>query len=275
MQITPHVYNMHIDDDSPSHPGGNNNFFVGDPDLDMVIIDTGDYQRDWSAAIINYYIHLGRPKISSILITHGHMDHIGGLDKIQEATNSVVRCHPLLRSSLAKLLGNDDIVSPLEDHEKIPLPGGSAIQALYTPGHSSDHICYHFPEDRVMFTGDTVLGASSTSVQDLRSYLRSLELLTKYDHEIIGPGHGPVVPAPRGSNYIKKQIEHRQAREDQIISVLQEGLLSIPEITNAIYPKRLLTSLRSSAERNVGAHLDKLVEDRRVNKELSSFTLRS
>ena len=274
MQITPHVYNMHIDDDSPSHPGGSNNFFVGDPDLEMVIIDTGDYQRDWSAAIIDYHIDLGRPQISYILITHGHMDHIGGLDKIQEATNCVVRCHPLLRSSLAKLLGNDDIVIPLEDHEKIPLPGNFAIQALYTPGHSLDHICYHFAQDRVMFTGDTVLGASSTSVHDLWSYLKSLESLTKYDHDVIGPGHGPVVPAPRGLNYIKKQIEHRQAREDQIIYVLQEGLLTVPEIANAIYPKRLLVSLRSSAEKNVAAHLEKLVEDGRVNKELSSFTLR-
>ncbi len=48
MQITPHVYNMHIDDGATSHPGGSNNFFVGDPSEEMILIDTGDYEREWT-----------------------------------------------------------------------------------------------------------------------------------------------------------------------------------------------------------------------------------
>ena len=60
MQITPHVFNMHIDDGATSHPGGSNNFFVGDPSDEMVLIDTGDYERRWTRNILDYYQELGK-----------------------------------------------------------------------------------------------------------------------------------------------------------------------------------------------------------------------
>jgi glyoxylase-like metal-dependent hydrolase (beta-lactamase superfamily II) len=75
MQVTPHVYVMHIDDDSVYHPGGSNNYFVGDPCEEMVLIDTGDQQREWTRSILAYYEHLGCPKIAAILLTHSHQDH--------------------------------------------------------------------------------------------------------------------------------------------------------------------------------------------------------
>ena len=78
MQVTPHVYVMHIDDDSVYHPGGSNNYFVGDPREEMLLIDTGDQQREWTRSILDYYEHLGRPKVSAILLTHSHQDHIDG-----------------------------------------------------------------------------------------------------------------------------------------------------------------------------------------------------
>ena len=91
MQVTPHVYVMHIDDDSVYHPGGSNNYFVGEPREEMLLIDTGDQQREWTRSILDYYAHLGRPKISAILLTHSHQDHIGGLDRIYDVVQELAR----------------------------------------------------------------------------------------------------------------------------------------------------------------------------------------
>src|SRR2546422_9543776 len=129
MQVTPHVYVMHIDDDSVYHPGGSNNYFVGDPHEEMVLIDTGDQQREWTRSILAYYEHLGRPKIAAILLTHSHQDHIGGLDRIYDLVQAPVRCHPKLVKKLASIVGPDAVV-PLKSREMLSAGGGGAGSTL-------------------------------------------------------------------------------------------------------------------------------------------------
>lgn len=272
MKITEHVYNMHIDDGAPSHPGGSNNYFVGDPADEMVLLDTGDHWREWTRAILDYYDGLGRPKISAILITHGHVDHVGGLDRVQEATGAVVRCHPKLADRLRKVLDDDDAVVALEHGEKVAA-AGAALEALFTPGHEVDHICYHLAADRAMFTGDTVLGASSTSVGDLAAYMKSLELLMEFDHDTVLPAHGPVVPPPKGGSLVKWQYDHRARRERQVIDALQAGHATADAITDAIYPKDLKDALRRTARRNVSTHLEKLRREGTATETPSEFRL--
>ena len=70
-----------------------------------------------------------------------------------------IRCHPKLADRLRKMLGDDAAVAPLEDDETVTASGAS-LRALFTPGHEVDHVCYYLESDGVMFTGDTVLGAS-------------------------------------------------------------------------------------------------------------------
>ena len=272
MQITRHVYNMHIDDGAISHPGGSNNFFVGDPSDEMVLIDTGDHWRAWTQAILDYYDQLGRPRISSVLITHGHVDHIGGLDRIYEALGAPIRCHPKLADRLRKILDDDDAIVPLRSREVVRV-AGVTLRALFTPGHEIDHVCYYLARDRVMFTGDTVLGASSTSVGDLSAYMKSLELLMRFRHETVCPAHGPVVTPPRGNGLVKWQYDHRASREQQVLGALESGHSTAETIARAIYPRNLKKGLRSSAERNVSTHLRKLQDDGVVDESPSSFTL--
>jgi endoribonuclease LACTB2 len=274
MQVSSHVYVMHIDDGAVFHPGGSNNYFVGDPHREMVLIDTGDQHRRWTQSILDYYTYLGRPEISAILLTHGHHDHIGGLDRVYDVMQAPVRCHPKLVELLGAMVGKD-VVMPLTPQEEIETGGGVSLQALFTPGHEVDHVSFYLRDERILFTGDCILGASSTTVRDLASYMQSLQLLTSHAHETICPGHGPVVPPPRGAALVQWYINHREEREQQILAALAKGLTAVEDITRDVYPADLSAGLRRGAEQNVATHLEKLVQEGRVVEIPAKYALHS
>ena len=162
---------------------------------------------------------------------------------------------------------------PLKSRQLIETESGVSIRALFTPGHDIDHVCYYLKEDKVMFTGDTVLGASSTSVRNLAQYMRSLKLLTKFKVETVCPGHGPVVPPPNGSKIIQRQLDHRINRENQVLDAIKNGYKDISAIALYIYPKNLQKNLRPAAERNVQTHIEKLLQDGKISETVATYDL--
>ena len=274
MQITPHIYSTHIEEDPTTfgamHPGGTQIYFVGDPSEHMVVVDSGEPYRAWTRQILDYHTELGRPRISAVLITHGHGDHIGGLDRLQESFDCEVRCHPDLEPRLTHQLGSG-VVRALQEQETVDTGGGVSLQAWQTPGHEDDHISYHLPADGAVFSGDTILGNSSSSVRNLKQYMESLETLANLNPDILCPGHGQVIRD--GAARIGWYARHRNEREEQVLAALAEGVGSVDEIVTAVYPRDLADNLRSAAARNVRTHLHKLVEEGRVAEASSSYAL--
>ena len=275
MQITPHIYSTHIEEDPSTfgamHPGGTQIYFVGDPSEHMVVVDSGEPYRSWTRQILGYHSELGRPRISAILITHGHGDHIGGLDRLQESFDCEVRCHPGLEPRLTHQLGAG-VVRPLLEQETVKTGGGVSLQAWHTPGHEDDHVSYHLPTDGAVFSGDTILGNSSSSVRNLKHYMESLGTLGRLNPGILCPGHGQVIQD--GAARIAWYVRHRNEREEQVLSALAEGADSVDEIVTAVYPRDLADNLRSAAARNVRTHLQKLVEEGRVAESSSTYALK-
>ena len=275
MQIAPHIYSVHIAENPATfgamHPGGTQIYFVGNPQEQMVMVDSGEPYRSWTRRILDYYAALGRPRIAAILITHGHGDHIGGLDRLQEALACPVRCHPKLAPVLAERLGADCVI-PLRSRELIATGGGVSLRALFTPGHEDDHICYHLPADKALFSGDNILGNSSTSVRNLTQYMASLELMARQNPAILCPGHGQVIYD--GAARIRWYIKHRQEREGQVLAALADGAATVDGVVSAIYPRNLRKNLRPAAARNVATHLAKLQAEGRVTEQPAQYTAR-
>lgn len=275
-QITPHVYSTHIMEDQNTfgamHPGGTQIYFVGDPNEHMVMIDSGEPYRSWTRQILDYYNELGRPRISAILITHGHGDHIGGLDRLQEVMDCPVRCHPKLAPTLAQRLGEGCVIK-LRSREVIPVGGNASLRALFTPGHEDDHVCYSLRADRVLFSGDNILGNSSSSVRNLKQYLASLELMAQQKPDIICPGHGQVVR--NGTARIQWYINHRNQREEEVLKALKNGARTVDDAIDQVYPRNLRKNLRGAAARNIRTHLTKLQEEGKVEEGEATYSLKN
>ena len=269
-RIGKHVYRLHIHDTHAFHPGGTNIYFVGDPSEEMVLVDTGEQDREWVGLILDAYEELGKPKVTSIVITHGHTDHIGGLDRIHDVIEAPVRCHPKLVDKLVPYVGAEWVVK-LTSRERIPTGGGAVLEAQFTPGHAEDHACFFLRDEKIALTGDTILGSSTSVVQDLASYMRSLALIERFKPRTICPAHGKIVlNAPE---WVAGYIKHRNLRERQVLSALREGVNDPEEIAQRIYPKNLKKALRHAAAGNVRQHLTKLKKDGVVQEVPAQYVL--
>jgi glyoxylase-like metal-dependent hydrolase (beta-lactamase superfamily II) len=186
-------------------------------------------------------------RISAILVSHTHADHVGAAPALKARTGVPVAA---FRTSADPAFTPD---LPLDDGDTI-----AGLTALYTPGHARDHLCFARP-DGVVFTADHVMSWSSSVVSppggDMAHYFASLDRLLARDDRLLLPGHGPALAEPRP--YIQALLDHRLARERTILAALGPAPRSAADLRDALY-SQTHPRLRLAAERNVVAHLLKL-----------------
>ena len=245
-------------------------------DRELAIIDPGPDLSGHVEAMLAAID--GRP-VAAILITHTHRDHSPAARALKAATGApVVGCAPLDIDSLSGAEASfDHDYAPdrvLADGESF-MVDGHRLTALHTPGHTSNHLCFADDERGIVFTGDHVMGWSTSVVVppdgSMGAYLRSLDKLRQRTGDrIYYPAHGPAVPDPQ--RLVRGIMSHRMQRERQLVRLLEDGSSTISELAEAAYPAldaRLLPAARGS----VWAHLVDLEERGLVQHENEQWTL--
>lgn len=220
-----------------------------------VIFDSGLDDADMVASDLKYVQDLGiRP--AYLILSHHHIDHAGGASLIKKATGVAIVAHSLEAARLSHpvdLVVKDGYCLSLDDLE---------LELIHTPGHSPGHLCAYLPQQKVLFSGDHILGLGTTAIVspkgDMTQYIASLRRLLNYDIKLICPGHGPIIHAAHRK--IKELIEHRLERERQVLTLYRKGLREIDLLVSEIYPE-LDIHLKSLAQGQLRAHLDKLKQE--------------
>lgn len=207
----------------------------------------------------------GGDAIQEIVLTHGHPDHVGGVDGLRERFGDL----QVSKKPCADYDG-DLSFTAIDEGATLETDGATLI-ALWTPGHARDHLCFHLPEDRAVFTGDNVLGAGTTVIPpdgDLGAYMASLERLLEVDVDVIYPAHGPVIRNAHAK--VTEYLEHRRLRDAQILEALQGGESTVEGLVKRIYSD-VPEFLHPAAAMSVRSHLKKLEAEREVRRDGESW----
>jgi glyoxylase-like metal-dependent hydrolase (beta-lactamase superfamily II) len=211
---------------------------------------------------------LGAERVPHILLTHGHLDHSPMARPLAAITGAKVY------GAGVKIVlgptgeeGDDPSLSPdvtLSDGAVIEGKGWT-LRAITTPGHASDHVCFALDQEKACFTGDHIMGWSTSVISppdgNMQAYLDSLRKIEAMDFDILWPTHGPPIHQPK--RFINGLIKHREMREHQIAAQLRNGPKRIPDIVAALYAG-VDKSLHPAANRSILAHMIRMVGDGRV-----------
>lgn len=201
-------------------------------------------------------------RITSILITHTHNDHSPATELLLEHCDA--RTYGFGPHGAGKNTEDDVVVEEGGDmafrpdeyvqHGDFIGDGDWEVECVYTPGHTSNHICYRLGGESVLFTGDHVMGWSTSVISppdgDMASYMNSLQLLLERSDATYWPTHGPSITKPQA--HVKAFVAHRLEREDQIIEQLKQRRHHIAEMVPIMY-RDVDQRLHAAAARSVYA----------------------
>jgi glyoxylase-like metal-dependent hydrolase (beta-lactamase superfamily II) len=255
-QVAPSIRRLLAGNPSPFTYTGTQTYVVGAGEV--AVIDPGPDLPEHVEAILTA---TQGERIAAILCTHTHRDHSPASRPLAAATGApIIGCARLAleddgpRSDAAfdfdyapdRVLADGDIVEG----------AGWTLRAVATPGHTSNHLCLALEGTGALFTGDHVMGWSTTVVSppdgDMAQYMASLDLLLARDDSVYHPAHGPAITRTR--SHVRALVTHRRMRERQILGRLRKGEGHIPAMVEAMY-KTTDRRLHPAAGRSVLAHL--------------------
>jgi glyoxylase-like metal-dependent hydrolase (beta-lactamase superfamily II) len=226
----------------------------------VAVIDPGPDLAEHVEALLE---GLRGETISHVVVTHTHRDHSPAAAEVKRRTGAVVvGCAPHGVAGEAVEEGADLAYAPDEElHEGDAVSGPAwTLRAVATPGHTSNHLCFAFPEEETLFSGDHVMGWSTTVVAppdgDMAAYRASLAKLLERNERLYRPTHGPAIRDPKP--HVAAYAAHRQEREDAILARLAAGDGTVEAIVRAVY-LGLDPRLFRAAGRSVLSHLIELV----------------
>jgi glyoxylase-like metal-dependent hydrolase (beta-lactamase superfamily II) len=263
--LAPGIARIVAENPGPFTYKGTNSYLIGTDSL--ILVDPGPGDEAHLAAILR--AAAGRP-ITHIVITHTHRDHVDGLPAALAATGAKTAgygAYPLPDPRPAARSGKGERVAPtfvpdivLRDGDHLTA-GGITLEAVHTPGHTPDHLCFAVSGTDVLLSGDHVMAWNTSVVAPpegrMGDYLRSLEKLLTRTDAVYFPGHGGQLPDPQ--RIVRAYLVHRRMREQAILECIREGGHCIETIVAKIY-KGLDETLIPAASLSVEAHVVHLAE---------------
>jgi len=238
-QVSPLIRRVICNNPGPFTYLGTGTYIVGRGEV--AVIDPGPDDPAHLAAIL---AAVAGERVTAIVITHHHSDHSPLAGPLKAATGA-----PIHGCAVASHEADDGGVKMEAGHDlafkpDVSLCGGGEVagpgwtlQAIPTPGHTSNHLCYALPEENACFTGDHIMGWSTTVITppdgDMSDYLASLEAIRSRGFSTLWPTHGPPIREPDA--FIRAYAEHRQERIDQIRAALTSGPARIGELVPRLY----------------------------------------
>jgi glyoxylase-like metal-dependent hydrolase (beta-lactamase superfamily II) len=261
--VAPGVRRIVANNPGPFTFRGTGTYVIGEGEV--AVIDPGPDLAEHIAALL---AGLAGERITHILITHTHSDHSPAAAAVKAATGAPTYGFGPhaggVRGEAGSEAGGDwdfvpDIV--VHDGDRIEVGGKWRFEAVHTPGHTSNHLCFALPDAGILFSGDHVMGWSTSVIAppdgDMAAYMASLDKLLARTDRTYWPTHGPAIGEPE--RHVRAFIAHRREREAGIIDCLKQGCETIPQIVERLY-EGLNPALRPAAGRSVLAHLIDLVQ---------------
>ncbi|MGH7059801.1 MAG: MBL fold metallo-hydrolase, partial [Stellaceae bacterium] len=256
-RVAPGIRRLVARNPSPFTFRGTGTYIVGEGEV--AVIDPGPDLDEHVAALLDA---LSGEQVTHILVTHTHRDHSPAAKPLKAATGAPTygfgphaggrRGDPGIEEG-----GDWDFTPDVQVADGDAIAGtGWRFEAVHTPGHTSNHLCFALPEEGVLFSGDHVMGWSTSVVAppdgDMAAYMASLDKLLGRGDRVYWPTHGPAITEPKP--HVRAFIAHRREREAGILDCLAAGSGRIDRIVERLYAG-VQPGLRHAAGRSVHAHL--------------------